>query len=173
MYLDRVAADIRTLLSGGTVELPVHDMTTTTTRFDSGEFMTLGEDEVLIVDSIFASHPTVRGAAQGHTSLDIYLDAPAVVRLARRLARDKVSRGKPVMQNLTGWTRVLADEKANILPMRSQADMVLNLVKAAELKNLPAAYAKLVAEEDPATRAQTADLMAAMIRASLAADGVR
>ena len=173
MYLGRVADDIRTLLAGGKIELPVHDMATSTTRFDSGEFMQLGEGEVLIVDSIFASHPLLKAATEGHPTMNLYLDAPAVVRLARRLARDKNERGKPVVENLRGWSRILADERANILPMRSQADMVLNLVKAEELKSLPGAYARLLDAENPETRAETGRLMADMIRASLTADGAR
>jgi uridine kinase len=130
--------------------------------------MELKADEVLVVDSIFASHPTLRAAAEGRPSLDVYLDAPAVVRLVRRLARDKVARGKPVLDNLRGWARILADEKAYIKPLAADADLVLNLVGAEELAGLKAAYAKLLAEEgDPAV----ARLMADMIRASLEADG--
>ncbi|MBI5202478.1 MAG: hypothetical protein HY925_12880 [Elusimicrobia bacterium] len=169
MYLDRVAADIRTLLAGGKIELPAHDMATSTTRFDSGEFMTLAEDEVLVIDSIFASHPLLRGAAEGRPSLNVYLDAPAVVRLARRLARDKVQRGKPVADNLKGWARILANEREHILPLKAQADLVLNLIEPSELAGLKDAYRKLLASENE----ETARLLEAMIRASLDADGVR
>lgn len=172
LYLERVAADVKTLLAGGRVELPIHDMAAESTRFDSGEFMTLGEDEVLVLDSIFASHRLLREAAKGRPSLNLYLDAPAVVRLVRRLARDKVSRGKPVVDNLKGWARILENERQHILPLRKHADVVLNLVSAEELKGLRAAYEKLLAEEDAATRAEAARLMSELIKASLEADGV-
>lgn len=172
LYLDRAAADLKTLLAGGRVELPVHDMASQTTRFETGEFMTLAEDEVLVIDSIFASHAGLRAAAEGRPSLNLYLDAPAVVRLARRLARDKVARGKPVADNLKGWARILQNERSHILPLKAHADLVLNLVGAEELATLPAAYAKLLAEETPAVRAETGRLLREMIRASLEADGV-
>ena len=173
MLLDRVAADIRTLLAGGRVELPVHDMATGATRFDSGEYMQLGADEVLVIDSIFASHPMLLEAVRGHRSLNLYLDAPAVVRLARRLARDKVHRGKPIADNLKGWARILENEGTHILPLKAKADAVLNLVTAEELASLQDAYAKLLAAEraegrgdGPATK-----LLLDMIRASLESDG--
>ena len=123
---------------------------------------------MLIVDSIFASHPLLKAAAEGRAALDVYMDAPAVVRLARRLARDKVARGKPVADNLRGWRRILENEAAFIKPLRAGADAVINLVTPEELAGLPAAYERLLAEEkDPAVRA----LMGDMIRASLQADG--
>lgn len=173
LHLDRVAKDIKTLLAGGRIELPAHDMVTGETRFDSGEFMQLGPDEVLIVDSIFASHPLLRDAAQGKASLNVYLDAPAVVRLVRRLARDKVARGRPVIDNLQGWSRILENEAAYITPMKADADLVINLIKAEELEGLREAYAKLLLEEQAAGRgAEASKLMAEMIKASLAADAV-
>lgn len=173
MLLDRVAADIRTLLAGGRVELPTHDMASGVTRFDSGEFMELGPDEVLVVDSIFASHPSLLEAARGHQSLNVYLDAPAVVRLARRLARDRVARGKPIADNLKGWAQILENEKNHILPLKSAADMVLNLVGSEELSALQDSYAKLLAQERAAGRGTSAEsrLLAEMIRASLRSDG--
>ncbi len=171
LHMERAAADIRTLLAGGRIELPAHDMVSQTTRFDSGEYFSLGENEVLIVDSIFASHPLFREAAKAAPSLNIYLEAPAVVRLARRLARDKVSRGKPITENLKGWSRILENEKAHILPLKDGADMVLNLVTQEELSGLPGAYSKLLAAEREAGQGpQTEALMSEMIRASLRAD---
>lgn len=173
LYLDRVAADIKTLLSGGRIQVPRHDMATETTVFESGDYMTLGPDEVLIIDSIFASHPLLRAAVEGHSSLNVYLDAPAVVRLARRLARDKVTRGKPVVDNLAGWAHILGNEASFITPMKAQADLVVNLIKPEELNALKDAYAKLLAEEKAAGRGAEAEkLLTEMIRASLQADGV-
>lgn len=168
--LAAAARDIRALLAGETVELPSYDMKTGRSVERSGETMRLEEGEVLIVDSIFASHPLLKAAAEGRDALDVYMDAPAVVRLARRLARDKAVRGKPVAENLKGWARILENEAAFIKPLRNGADAVINLVTPEELAGLPAAYEKLLAaEKDPATAA----LMAEMIRASLKADGAR
>lgn len=167
--LDRAARDIRALLAGERVELPSYDMTTGLSRAYSGEFMQLDADDVLLIDSIFASHPLLKAAAEGRQALDVYMAAPAVVRLARGAARDKVQRGKPVEYTLRGWARILENEAAYIKPLRAGADAVINLVTPEELAGLPAAYEKLLADEkDPAVRA----LMGEMIRASLRADGV-
>ena len=172
--LDRVARDIRTLLAGGKVELPLHDMATETTRYDSGEFLTLAEGEVLVVDSIYASHDKLLAAAEGRSTLNLYLHAPTVVRFARRLKRDELERGIPLQKNLQQWGNILIDEAAYILPLRAKADETLELVEASELLGLPDAYARLLAAEW-AARGQdetVTRLFVDRVRASLEADGL-
>jgi hypothetical protein len=138
----------------------------------SGEFLELGPDEVLIVDSIYAAHGRLLDAGAGHASLDVFLYAPAAVRLARRIARDRVQRGISAERNLKAWPHILDDEGLFILPLHSRADLILNLVGADELRRLPDTYAGLLAEEwaaegeDPAAM----QLFRDDIRASLAAD---
>lgn len=172
LYLDRVAADMRTLLAGGRVELPLNDMATQTTRFDSGEFMTLGADEVLVVDSIYASHEKLISAAEGRKTLNVYLDAPAVIRLARRLRRDRLERGISAEINLSRWPVILQDESKFILPLKRRADIVINLISAEEIGKLADTYGQVLAAEwaahgeDPALTARFLE----GIRSSLAAD---
>lgn len=172
LYLDRVASDIRTLLAGGKVELPLNDMATQTTRFDSGEYLTLGADEVLIVDSIYASHDKLIEAAEGVATLNVYLDAPAVIRLARRLRRDRLERGIPAETNLKRWPVILQDEKEFILPLKRRADFVVNLIGAEEIGKLADTYGDVLAAEwaakgeDPALTARFLE----GIRSSLLAD---
>ncbi len=172
LYLDRVAADIKTLLAGGRVELPLNDMATQTTRFDSGEFLTLGADEVLVVDSIYASHEKLLAAADGRATLNLYLDAPAVVRLARRLRRDRLERGISAETNLKRWPVILRDENEFIHPLKRRADAVLNLIEGAEIAKLADTYAEVLAAEwgahgeDPALTARFLEA----VRSSLAAD---
>lgn len=172
LYLDRVADDMRTLLAGGRVELPLNDMATQTTRFDSGEYMTLGADEVLIVDSIYASHEKLVAAAEGRKTLNMYLDAPAVVRLARRLRRDRFERGISADTNLKRWPVILSDEAEFILPLKRRADFVVNLISSEEIGKLADTYGQVLAAEwaahgeDPALTARFLE----GIRSSLAAD---
>lgn len=172
LYLDRVASDMRTLLAGGSIELPLNDMASQTTRFDSGDFMTLGPDEVLVVDSIYASHDKLVGAAEGRATLNMYLDAPAVVRLARRLKRDALERGIPAETNLKRWPVILANEAEFILPLKKRADFVVNLIGSSELEKLADTYGSVLAAEwaahgeDPALTARFLE----GIRSSLAAD---
>lgn len=172
LYLDRVADDMRTLLAGGKIELPLNDMATQTTRFDSGEFMTLGANEVLVVDSIYASHDKLVNAAQGAQTLNLYLDAPAVVRLARRLKRDALERGISAETNLKRWPVILGDEAEFIRPLKKRADFVVNLIGQEEINKLADTYGQVLAAEwaahgeDPALTARFLEA----IRSSLAAD---
>ncbi|MEQ1920754.1 MAG: nucleoside monophosphate kinase, partial [Elusimicrobiota bacterium] len=172
LYLDRVADDMRTLLAGGRVELPLNDMATQTTRFDSGEYLTLGADEVLVVDSIYASHEKLTQAAVGRATLNVYLDAPAVIRLARRLRRDRLERGISAETNLKRWPVILQNEKDFILPLKRRADFVVNLIGTDEIGKLADTYGQVLAAEW-AAHGEDAALTARFlegIKSSLAAD---
>ncbi|MDP3542919.1 MAG: nucleoside monophosphate kinase [Elusimicrobiota bacterium] len=172
LYLDRVAADIKTMLAGGRVELPLNDMAAQTTRFDSGEYLTLGADEVLIVDSIYASHDKLIKAAEGAATLNVYLDAPAVIRLARRLRRDRLERGISAETNLKRWPVILQNESEFILPLKRRADYIVNLIGDREIVQLSETYGDVLAAEwaargeDPALTARFLE----GIRSSLLAD---
>ncbi|MBI4679603.1 MAG: hypothetical protein HY748_18690 [Elusimicrobia bacterium] len=172
LYIDQAASDIRALLAGEPVELPFHDTVSETFTPKSGEFLRLDGDDVLIVDSVYASHPKLVEAGAGRRSLNVYLTAPASVRFARRLKRDAVERGISVERNLDGWTNVLANEDAHILGLQKHADMVINLITAEELDRLTESYAEILAAEwlkngrDAAMTRRFLD----MVRASLEED---
>jgi uridine kinase len=145
--LERAAADIKALLAGKSVELPRHDPKTETMIVHGGEHLELAADEVLIVDSIYAAHGRLLDAGAGHSTLNVFLYAPAAVRLARRIARDRVQRGISAERNLKAWPHILDDEGRFILPLHSRADLILNLVGADELGHIPDTYAGLLAQE--------------------------
>ncbi|HAH06801.1 MAG TPA: hypothetical protein DCM05_09800 [Elusimicrobia bacterium] len=170
--LDLVARDIKTLLAGGRIELPAYDMATGKVTPKSGQFLQLGARDVLIVDSIYASHEKLLKASEGRQSLNVFLYAPASVRLARRLKRDIVQRGIPAERNLNKWPTILLDEKQFIMPLMGQADFVLDLMSEEELRQLPAAYAQLLADEWAARgkTPETTRLFLSRIKASLEAD---
>ncbi len=171
LYLERAAAAAKTLLEGGRIELPVH-VINGGTRWDSGEFMQLDKDDILIIDSIYASHELFVNAVKGHQSLNVYLTAPTSVRLARRLKRDIVERGISAEKNLQMWPQILIDEREHILPLRAKADVVLNLVGEEELSRLPETYAEIMAKnwEVAGKDARVTELFTRMIKASIAAD---
>lgn len=174
LLLDLAADHVRALLAGERIELPYHDMATEQTELHSGEYMELGEDEVLIIDSIFASHEKLINAAKGRKSLNVYLSAPAIIRLKRRLLRDRDHRGTPPKTTLERWAGILENEREHILPLRKEADEIINLVSAQELETLPETYAAILAEvwsrrgQDP----EVTRLLLRMIRQSLQADEV-
>lgn len=175
LYLARAAADVKTLLAGGRIELPYHDTATETTRFDTGKYLQLGPDDVVVVDSIYASHEAFLKAAEGRRSLNVYLTAPTAVRLARRLKRDRVERGISVERNLNGWANILFNERTHILPLQAKADVVLNMMSEEELRNLPDSFAEILAQEwaAGASEAKITELYLRMLRASIKADAGR
>ncbi|MFA6317331.1 MAG: hypothetical protein WC943_07925, partial [Elusimicrobiota bacterium] len=172
IHLDLAAADIRSLLAGGRVELPSHDTATGIFRPQSGTSIQLDGDDILVVDSIYASHPKLVEAGADRQSLNVYLTAPASARFARRLKRDVVERGIPVERNLQGWTNVLDNESRHILGLQEHADMTINLVTKEELDRLVQSYSEILAAEwlkngkDAALTQRFID----MVRASLEED---
>ncbi|MEK7743760.1 MAG: hypothetical protein AAB578_05180, partial [Elusimicrobiota bacterium] len=167
--LDRVAADIRDLLAGKRVELADHDMKTGVYTPKSGEFLQLGENDVVLVDSTYASHPKILAALEGRASLNIHLTAPTVV-----LLRDTRERGTPPAVNLRWWGGVLKNERLHILPLGRYADVTLNLVSLAELTELTEKLARILAREEVhGTDPETPRLLEEMVLASLAADEAR
>jgi uridine kinase len=172
LHLEWVAEDIKALLRGEKVELPYHDMASGETGRHSGEFFQLGPKDVLVIDSIFASHDLILEAIGETESLNIHLFAPTAARLARRLARDTKLRGTSVAENLGRWPMILQNEARYIRPMRQRADLDINLMTEKELGRLQEFYAEILAEawakhgEDPAL----AEQLVAMIKASLAAE---
>jgi len=172
LHLEWVAEDIRALLRGETIELPAHDMASGTTNRKSGEFFKLGPKDVLVIDSIFASHDLILDAIGDKKSLNIHLFAPTVARLARRLARDTKLRGTSVAENLGRWPMILKNERVYIRPMRAQADLDINLMSEKELNNLHEAYAEILASAW-AAHGESPELtknLIEMIKASLDAD---
>jgi len=172
LHVDRVVADIKDALAAKKVELPAHDMKTETYIPYSGEFLELGPNDILVVDSIYAAHGQLLDAGSGHASLNVFLYAPAVMRLARRVVRDRKERGMSAEKNLKGWAHILYDEKEFILPLHDRADLLMNLASADELNGLQEKYAGLLAEEwlEHGQRSGMTELFRANIAASLAAD---
>jgi uridine kinase len=147
LQLDRAGRDVKTLLSGGTIELPQYDWKSVTSRSDTGEFMALAPEDILVIDSIYASHDSLLASAAGHAALNIFIDAPTIVRLKRRLKRDRVERSLPVAANLGWWGNILHDEAAFVHPLRRYADLVLGSFSPEELRSLPEEFARLLADE--------------------------
>jgi uridine kinase len=147
-------------------------MASETTRKDTGNFMELGGDEILVVDSIFASHGKLLEAGSLRPSINVFLYAPAVVRLARRLKRDIAERNISVEHNLASWANILYNEKVFIQPLASKADMFINLVGREELDGLEEEYARILAREwaEHGKSEALTDLFERMIRASLESD---
>lgn len=173
LKLEQASRDIQTLLAGGRVELPSYDFATGLGSPTSGKFLSLEPGDVLVVDSIYASAAPILAAGADRPSLNVFLKAPAVVRLKRRLKRDREERGASMDFNLSLWGNILHDERHYILPQAGKADVTIDSFSAQELAELPEAFARLLAAEwakAGAAESSLAEALKRRIKQSLAAD---
>jgi uridine kinase len=126
------------LLRGRRVLLPKFDFGSGT-RSHSGEYMELGEKDVLIVEGIHALNPKLTEAVGLKRKLRIYASALTFInldennristtdnRLVRRLVRDAFFRGSGAQATLHRWASVRRGEEKNIFPFQEHADIMFN-----------------------------------------------
>jgi uridine kinase len=140
---DLLATHLRQLKSGETVHAPLYDFVTHSRLEQTRE---VRPGDVIIVEGIHVlSDPKLRGLYD----LSIFVDAPADIRLARRILRDVRDRGRSVESVVTQYLRTVRPmHLAHTEPGRESADMVvLNDAAAAspELEALSPSFDKLAA----------------------------
>lgn len=155
---DRVDADLlnaqlAAMVRGEPVSLPKYDFIRSQ-RTDSGEILTRGRDEIVILEGIHTLNPAVvRIPEENLTGLyisvrtrvlcdDITLH-PSKVRLLRRMLRDRVTRGRDPMDTLTLFHSVQRGESRYIMPYKERADFDIDTFIAYEL----GVYKRIFAEE--------------------------
>lgn len=118
---DRLVADVEALLTGRTAALPVYDFRT---HRRQAETEPAPPREIIIVEGILTlAHPRLAALAD----LRVFVDAPADVRLARRLRRDVAERGREVGGVLDQYLRTVRPmHEAHVEPSRALAALVLN-----------------------------------------------
>ena len=78
---------------------------------------------VIIVEGLFALHPTIRAVAD----VRIFVNAPAKLRLARRLKRDVKTRSETKAAIIARWRRFVEPAyQRMILPTKRAADFVVS-----------------------------------------------
>lgn len=119
--MDRLAADLRALKRGETIEKPLYDYVTHTRR-PTGE--TLAPARHMIAEGILAlADPQVRAAYD----LAVWIDTPADVRLMRRVRRDVAERGRSVESVLHQYERTVRPAHMRYeKPQAATADLVLD-----------------------------------------------
>ncbi|HEY3999953.1 MAG TPA: hypothetical protein VGO93_13850, partial [Candidatus Xenobia bacterium] len=99
MHMHEMASAIARLISTGEADLPRFDFTKVPTggpvkgytgqRLAETEHVTLGPDDILVIDSLHATHPAVVQQLSGLAHASVYLDTPSAnMRLVRRMVRD-------------------------------------------------------------------------------------
>ena len=118
---ERFQADLEALRRGERIRPPRYCFVTHR-RLGDGE--PLAPCEIVIVEGILILHdPDVRPAFD----LTIYLDAPARLRLRRRVARDTLERGRPPAAVVRQFTTSVAPAHVKYVePTKQAADLVLS-----------------------------------------------
>lgn len=134
-------ACVNSLLCGETVKNPVFDFTTgkrSETRFNE---ITLGEEDVVIVEGLHALNPVITDKIKGKL-LKIYINVSSRIydekgnivlnkrnmRFVRRMVRDYKFRGSSVENTYRLWKNVTAGEDKYLFPFRDNADIRVNTI---------------------------------------------
>lgn len=139
--LERLEKDLNSLLRGETVETPIFDFTTgkrSDTQFNT---ITLGEDDVVIIEGLHALNPVITEKVHGkllkvyiNVSSRIYDENGEIVlnkrnfRFLRRMIRDYKFRASSVDNTYKLWKNVTAGEDKYLFPYRDNADIKGNTI---------------------------------------------
>ena len=145
MDLELLGQQLNDLLEGKTVEIPRFDFKLGQGFFE-GNYMTLEEKDILIMEGIHALNPAMipgvdpskvfRLYASALTSLSLDENnniSTADSRLLRRMVRDNRTRGINPEQTILRWDSVRRGEDKNIFPFQENADAVFNSALIFEL----------------------------------------
>ncbi|MDH3493511.1 MAG: uridine kinase [Acidobacteriota bacterium] len=118
--IDNLAADLKSLKAGNTVEIPVYDFTTHTRK---SEPLVLSPKPVTVLEGIL-----ILSIAELREQMDIkvYLDTSSDTRLLRRIKRDIQERGRTLEQTLLQYeTTIRPMHHEYVEPTKEFADIVV------------------------------------------------
>ncbi len=129
---------IKTLLDGGTIDVPTFDFKVGTKVYN-GEKMHLEDDEILVVEGIHCLNDKLTSAIPKEQKYKIYISdltvlnidycnriSPTDTRLLRRIVRDNNFRGYSALHTLQAWKSVNRGEHKNIFPYQENCDAMFN-----------------------------------------------
>lgn len=141
--VDHLVANLKALKAGETIDQPIydyerHDRSSKTRRIDSAP--------ILILEGIHAlSMPKIRSLID----LSVYVDTPDDLRLARRIRRDVIERGRSVDSVLLQYmSTVRAAHYRFTHPAKFEADLVIadeGLPAYGDVKPSPEAISRMIA----------------------------
>lgn len=146
--IERFNQDMTDLLNHRTVELPSFNFKTGKREY-RGDYMTLGENEVLVIEGIHGLNDRLSYTLPRESKFKIYLSALTQLnidehnripttdaRLLRRIVRDARTRGSSAAQTIAMWDSVRRGEETNIFPFQEDADIMFNSALIYELSLL-------------------------------------
>ncbi len=139
--LERLENDLNSLLRGETVKTPIFDFTTgkrSDTQFNT---ITLGQEDVVIIEGLHALNPLITEKVNGKL-LKVYINVSSRVcdengeillskrnfRFLRRMIRDYKFRASSVDNTYKLWKNVTIGEDKYLFPYRDNADIKANTI---------------------------------------------
>ena len=136
------------LLAGKTVEMPEYNFVKGQREYH-GDFLTLGPDDVLVIEGIHCLNEKLSYALPRKNKFKIYISALTQLnidehnripttdgRLLRRIVRDARTRGASAQDTIRMWPSVRRGEEENIFPYQEDADVMFNSALVYELSVL-------------------------------------
>ncbi len=146
--LDQFNRDMKDLLNGKSVSMP-HFNFMTGMREYNGELLTLGSDDILVIEGIHSLNERLSAALPKEDKFKIYISALTQLnidehnripttdgRLIRRMVRDARTRNNSAQETIRMWPSVRAGEENNIFPYQEEADVMFNSALVYELSVL-------------------------------------
>ena len=138
MDVEQFNTDMVRLLNGETVELPTFNFKKGRREYN-GNFLTLGEGDVLVIEGIHCLNDQFTHALPRESKYKIYISCLTTLniddhnripttdaRLLRRIERDARTRGHSAQATIKMWPSVRRGEENNIFPYQDSADMIFN-----------------------------------------------
>lgn len=165
MDLELLNGQLNDLFAGKEVEIPRYDFKSGKS-VPSGQKITLGEKEILIMEGIHALDPAMVPAVDNSRIFRVYASALTSLnvdennnistsdnRLLRRMVRDNRVRGIIPEETISRWYSVRRGENNNIFPFQENADAVFNSALIYELPLLKYYAEPLLRRISPASPA--------------------
>lgn len=163
--LDLFTECVNKLLMGETVKNPIFDFTTGKRSDKEFNEITLGKEDVVIIEGLHALNPVITEKIEGKL-LKIYINVSSRIydnkgniilnkrnmRFVRRMVRDYKFRNSTVNNTYKLWKNVTAGEDKYLFPFRDNADIKVNTIHLYEscvLKSqaLPLLYESEISNE--------------------------
>jgi uridine kinase len=154
---------LQMLLSGETIIQPRYNFHTG--RREWGEELSMGKDQVIIVEGIHGLNPRLTTnipqqkvyrifiSALTQLNLDKHNRVPTTdTRLLRRIVRDAAHRGYTAADTIRRWPSVRRGEKRHIFPHQNNADIFFNSALVYELSVLKQLAHPLLLQVNPSSR---------------------
>ena len=134
--LEQLEKDLNALIRGETVKTPVFDFTTGKRSDTEFNEITLGDEDVVIIEGLHALNPVITEKVHGKL-LKVYINVSSRIydekgnvlfnkrnlRFLRRMIRDYKYRASSVENTCKLWKNVTAGEDKYLFPFRDNADI--------------------------------------------------